>query len=135
VPDHPLFLGQSSKLEKLEIHCLISAEYFDYHWLADTLSRITCDSIRIIWLWPGWRGGSGRDSGEARYNGAIAGPDPESCAHLERVFALPVFAKLETVAFIPSFFQGDAFHIAWKEALESRLPKLYGRGILRTDDF
>jgi len=133
VADHHLLLGQSSKLEELEIHYSISAEYSDYHWLADTLSCITCDSIRTIWLWPGWRGGSGRDSDEARYNSIIARFDPESCAHLERVFALPIFAKLETVLF--HSWIGGAFDISWREALQSRLPKLYSRGILRTREW
>jgi len=132
--DHHLFLGQSSKLEKLEIHYSISAKYSDYNWLADTLSRITCDSIHTIWLWADWRREYDTDSDEAMYNDIITDLDPESCAHLERVFALPVFAKLETVAFIPSY-QDDTFRTAWKEALESRLPKLYGRGILRTSEW
>jgi len=131
VADHHLFLGPSSKLETLRISYTISAEYSDYHWLADTLSRITCDSIRTIRLWAHWREGSGIDSDEAKYNSVIACLDPESCAHLERVFALPVFAKLEIVMFSSSFGE-DEFHIAWTEALESRLPKLYSRGILRS---
>jgi len=132
VADHHLFLGQSSKLENLVISYSISAEYSDYHWLADTLSRITCDSIRTISLQAYWRGGFGRDSDEATYNRIIAEFDPESCAHLERVFALPVFAKLEAVAFPPFLGADGAFCIAWREALQSRLPKLYSRGILRS---
>jgi len=126
-----IFLGQSSNLETLQISYSIGAEYSDYHWLADTLSRITCDSIRTIQLWAHWRGGSGRDSDEARYHGFISGLDAESCAHLERAFALPVFAKLEAVAFIPCLGEHSALQIAWADTVQSRFPQLYSRGILR----
>jgi len=129
VADHPLFLGQSSKLETLHIICLISAEYSDYHWLADTLSRITCDSIRMIWLRVNWTGRY--ETNEARYNEVIAGLHPESCTHLERVFALPVFAKLEAVVFSSYFGGSEAVGLSWRETLQSRFPKLYSRGILR----
>jgi len=129
--DHHLFLGQSSKLETLHVNFQISAEYSDYHLLADTLSRITCDSIRTIQLWAIWRGGSGSDGYEAICNGLIASLDPESCAHLEEVFALPALEKLEEVVFKSYFGGNEALQIAWEETVQSRFPKLHSRGILR----